>query len=1621
MKSIMKRSLAFVMVLAMLLTLALPVFAADAQLVNDNDPCEHDGTAAVKTEKVEATCKNAGGVWHTCDTCGDVWVTDAEPKTNDHQWSDTPTVVEPTCWTKGYTTNTCDTCGAKKGEYDIKDQYTHDLKDAAHPNGCLVASKDSVADCLVGGELILVCPFADVEGSKCTYVPTPVERPATGHNHEFIVDDYQAPTCYADGYVKMECTNLGCDDAFTAPIAKIGHEWEYQQGVESSCTVKGYDAGWYCTNVWLVKGEDGKIVQMACAAHAKADASSTTVYNGETVIDNGKIVAVADDKNAEALRHDVTAQHDFSVVLTGKVNGEDAYKAPVCKPGSEADGWQWYQCSKCDATHKESIKYGHEKAQGDNGIKVSATCTTQGYTIYNCVNCGNPYYADYTPVEHQYAAAPGSANVIYTFVKDGKTYIGAHTADEAWETVNNSVTLGYVPYMTKDLADATAVELMANGYVPASWTIMVAHECGVKGYYAHYCTLCDANGFLVIDVDHVWDGDPDDLKTLVPTTCEKDGGYYGTCSVPTCGKEYVLSIEEAKVPGYDPETLKAQGHTGKNGFMGMDASLKWIIPTEAKVEATCQATGFQSFTYCNAANCDKNLPSYADRKADTSLVIEIAPHAYYNAQGQAYRPVKVEANCNYNEFKVPACKDCGKLIYEDPTHNEGLTNPAVAVKIPYDFMIEGTEKQNTLDPTKHVWPAEREVIKKPTCAEFGQYAKVVCTVPGCGNEKPNMVDDIDKLDPGAAPQYDKNHVYVNGEKIGNWEITVIPATCLSDGKITAKCAYCAENQTNVHAEVELAILKNNNNHKILGLNGADPYVRDENGNIKTDVLGWPVVDRAKLPAQGTPTVVDDKFTTNEGTCNTGMSGYWHRGYYECADCGEVRGFTVVLDHIVAAGNATCTDSVNCTECGQVVKEQLGHNMVAVGTRYETLNAAGKQDCTVASWDMYKCSRCDYCTESADFWTSEYADKTAMKYVAAKDHAYNVKNATCLVAKVCTVCDEVAAPALGHAPSIGTYTDATCTVLGYTTYACPLGEACDYYANAELKAEYETEIKEIAGAKYAVWVVVDEASGLADHNWETTPYKTLKGDCLTFAVKVYRCDDCEAEYYADDFSDPVGHQYVTVTKPATCTADGYTYQVCSNCYTINGTTVTVKNATTAKELDWAGKPAQTAKETLPALGHGIMVDGEEIKLEMTCVALEAIKAQYELEKIICVRCGEIDPDDYHVMDETNYIEAATCTTEGLSWYRCTVEGCGHRAIEVTKATGHQNVTWKTSKAATCCEAGSKYLFCNDCEAAVKVGESFKSGRQMVVATATNINQTISKVAHTWVLNTAKSTAATVHAPGVNFYDCKSTTHKCPETKSETVDQLVGVVFTAAAANAVAPAGADASVFVNNGLIAYTISIDADNLKVGVINIKVNYKTDKLTYEGFDLGDDAANLFGTLDPNGMCDTVVGTMNGTVSIIANTPFDEAGNYQDAILDAKEEFVTLYFRINADTIVGDPASGAYTTDITIVEASAAPITATSEKDAYKSHIGEKTTIKVSKLGDVNVNKDLGVADNKINSYDVLAVQNIIKARGYDARADIDQNGVVNGFDLIYIKKYIANVYSYADMIASGANRYAI
>ena len=120
----------------------------------------------------------------------------------------------------------------------------------------------------------------------------------------------------------------------------------------------------------------------------------------------------------------------------------------------------------------------------------------------------------------------------------------------------------------------------------------------------------------------------------------------------------------------------------------------------------------------------------------------------------------------------------------------------------------------------------------------------------------------------------------------------------------------------------------------------------------------------------------------DGSVDRGSDTAWF--YYECTQT-EVGGLLIVPADDV---DPTCTADVVCDFCGTLVKEALGHDMVAVDSQDPT--------CTEVGWyEHAACSRCDYNTK-------------------------------------------VEIDMLGHR-YLGTVTPPTCTEQGYTTYVC---ERCD---------------------------------------------------------------------------------------------------------------------------------------------------------------------------------------------------------------------------------------------------------------------------------------------------------------------------------------------------------------------------------------------------------------------------------------------------------------------------------------------------------------------------------------------------------------------------------------------------
>jgi len=190
--------------------------------------------------------------------------------------------------------------------------------------------------------------------------------------------------------------------------------------------------------------------------------------------------------------------------------------------------------------------------------------------------------------------------------------------------------------------------------------------------------------------------------------------------------------------------------------------------------------------------------------------------------------------------------------------------------------------------------------------------------------------------------------------------------------------------------------------------------------------------------------------------------------------------------------ATCTTAQLCTVCNAVIAPALGHSLGAwVVTTAPTCTAAGVETRT--------CTRAG-CTEAET------------RPVAATGHT-NGSAATCEAAQLCTVCNAVIAPALGHS-YVSVVTAPTCTASGFTTHTC---SRCNHsYTDTNVPA---------LGHNYVSVV--------------TAPTCTASG------FTTHTCSRCNHSY-TDTNVPALGHVFSTVTVDATCVADGSTTTTCSRC-------------------------------------------------------------------------------------------------------------------------------------------------------------------------------------------------------------------------------------------------------------------------------------------------------------------------------------------------------------------------------------------------------------------------------------------------------------------------------------------
>lgn len=789
MKSIMKKSLAAVMVVAMLLSmLAMPIVAATTNLVpkGENDPCEHDGNAElVKTWTVPATCVKNGGTWHECSECDIVWVTDEVAKDDTvhedlpaeedkfHKWSATADEgVEATCWRPGRTAGyTCENgCGKSKGAQVIP-QFTHEpANDPRYPNGCLVSNITS-PDCLEEGVLTYTCPFADVEAPEgetgCLGYNGEYDKVlgADGHTHSLVPTNYQAPTCLEEGYVTLECSI--CEEGdFKVYIAAIGHNWKEVTALAPECAVAGRDHGFYCANEWLVwtwateEGEESSAIKVGCSAYynvTKGEGSRTNpAYATDAEGNDLKAVPVEDDLNEKKFDLPATAGHTWVDITEEEHNGEPAFSEGQCDPNPDlaVKGWQWQQCSKCGAYDKKVVEPKHDHT-GQTGTVIVGNCDRGGYTLIYCIKCKQDVQINPTSKVHKWTKNQDATKVIYVFEKNGKLYT-EHMGDQTLPS-GSRVTIDFAPYMVsgdKYNTDVTAQQLVTvGGYTPIILSQNIAYACGERGEYTYSCDACDEHGFIYVDIAHHWDGKWTTV-TFEEKTCETEGGYWGNCDLVGCGQRFPLSADEVgdNDPDYAGPTpaIGHKWHTEALEDEKFSEKVNGVYEKPFSEKApTCTEYGWAKFEYCDNEDCSSNLPNFEDAfEAAAKTKLE---HKYFvdTFEGDPMNPALTDLiipegktwmnvvyaeqpTCALKGFYVAKCSVCSSPIYNDDTINPIVNQETGARQyVPADFALKD-ENGLTISfgsaTKQHTWDTTNRVVGTPaTCTTPGQYAPVLCS------------------------------------------------------------------------------------------------------------------------------------------------------------------------------------------------------------------------------------------------------------------------------------------------------------------------------------------------------------------------------------------------------------------------------------------------------------------------------------------------------------------------------------------------------------------------------------------------------------------------------------------------------------------------------------------------------------------------------------------------------------------------------------------------------------------------------------------------------------------------------------------------------------------------------
>ncbi len=668
-------------------------------------------------------------VWLLSDN-SDETAAGSEVHTHDYRYIET---VKPLCAELGYERWQCTGCGALE-----KRNY---VQSSGHDYDSITIRE---ASCQQGGYVLHMCKTCGDYYSETTSV--------TDHDYE---KNTVSPTCTKVGYTEHICKD--CGYKYLTDVTELASH-EYTMNVtEPTCLAKGFTA-------YICKNCDDTYISDYTEPTGHEWDEGTTVTNStcesEGVTehhclncDEKMIIAQSAKGHTPGTAPTCTEAQTCEVCgAVLEMPTGHSYTSKVTEPSCTSSGYTTYDCDKCDysyvADYTDKVKHNY------NAEVTAPTCTEMGYTTYTCKDCSDSYVSDYTDkTAHNYNAAvtvPTCTEMgytTYTCADCDESYVADYT--EALGHSNSDWIIDVPATIEhsggKHIECTVCKEVLKTEVIPQLTDIDNSDEDGTAKVGDYSIILTDKNGKPVFDSEITIDAQ-DNITIKLPEGRLLD--YADRTTITVFMTDTQAPVKDLHIFIYDMNNNATTGITDANGQLTVLNSQTSTGNSNGTVGG---ADGDKTYTYVvTVTDKDSNIIPDCNIHIgeDGSLIVDLPDGVVpsvenpitvtvTNPAGDALADVSVTVTAD-NGYKESGITDAdGKLTA--PVTNKGYTdgNGCVAVN---GYMVIVSRETGFIVKAFVVLENGKITVDLPTNVKFAYDNRITVTVLNRSDKTP--VKDI---------------------------------------------------------------------------------------------------------------------------------------------------------------------------------------------------------------------------------------------------------------------------------------------------------------------------------------------------------------------------------------------------------------------------------------------------------------------------------------------------------------------------------------------------------------------------------------------------------------------------------------------------------------------------------------------------------------------------------------------------------------------------------------------------------------------------------------------------------------------------------------------------------------